>query len=186
MVQEIERCSARFAFQCPKHWAELATTDREHVRYCGACSENVYLCTSEAEIAEHRDQRHCVAVEASLLDAVVRDSPSEEPKGIEPLITVGVLEPMYQQIDTERIVERIRAILDSDALPEVARVKLEELLDRMGEVGSTGDMVLEEFVLRHIESVPGSAQTVLNCPECGQPLRTALAKQCFECGADWH
>jgi ssDNA-binding Zn-finger/Zn-ribbon topoisomerase 1 len=24
------------------------------------------------------------------------------------------------------------------------------------------------------------------CPKCGKPLRTSLAKQCFECGADWH
>jgi HEAT repeat protein len=24
------------------------------------------------------------------------------------------------------------------------------------------------------------------CPECGKTLRSALAKQCFECGADWH
>lgn len=24
------------------------------------------------------------------------------------------------------------------------------------------------------------------CPHCGASLRTALAQQCFECGADWH
>jgi hypothetical protein len=24
------------------------------------------------------------------------------------------------------------------------------------------------------------------CPKCGEPLRTAIAKQCFSCGADWH
>jgi hypothetical protein len=24
------------------------------------------------------------------------------------------------------------------------------------------------------------------CPECGQPLRTDEAKQCFNCGSDWH
>lgn len=24
------------------------------------------------------------------------------------------------------------------------------------------------------------------CVYCGEPLRTKLAKQCFECGMDWH
>ena len=24
------------------------------------------------------------------------------------------------------------------------------------------------------------------CPKCGQPLRTARAQQCFQCGAKWH
>jgi hypothetical protein len=24
------------------------------------------------------------------------------------------------------------------------------------------------------------------CPYCGNPLRTDSAKQCFECGTDWH
>jgi hypothetical protein len=24
------------------------------------------------------------------------------------------------------------------------------------------------------------------CPHCGKPLRSKLAKQCFECGMDWH
>lgn len=24
------------------------------------------------------------------------------------------------------------------------------------------------------------------CPQCGEPLRSNQAKQCFECGADWH
>lgn len=27
---------------------------------------------------------------------------------------------------------------------------------------------------------------VTPCPKCGASLRSSLAKQCFECGADWH
>jgi hypothetical protein len=29
-------------------------------------------------------------------------------------------------------------------------------------------------------------EPVAYCPHCAKPLRTVKAKQCFECGADWH
>jgi hypothetical protein len=32
----------------------------------------------------------------------------------------------------------------------------------------------------HLPELPGP------CTSCGTPLRTALAQQCFNCGADWH
>jgi transcription initiation factor IIE alpha subunit len=31
-----------------------------------------------------------------------------------------------------------------------------------------------------------SASQVKPCPHCGKPLRTDAARQCFECGKDWH
>lgn len=32
----------------------------------------------------------------------------------------------------------------------------------------------------------GNALALPACPGCAEPLRTALAQQCFFCGADWH
>jgi hypothetical protein len=29
-------------------------------------------------------------------------------------------------------------------------------------------------------------RTQMPCPHCGQPLRTEKARQCFNCGSDWH
>jgi len=29
-------------------------------------------------------------------------------------------------------------------------------------------------------------QPEMPCPYCGQPLKSPLAKQCFQCGLDWH
>lgn len=33
---------------------------------------------------------------------------------------------------------------------------------------------------------PHGGHDTTPCPECGKPLRTKLAQQCWECGADWH
>ena len=62
------------------------------------------------------------------------------------------------------------------------------------------DVVLDQMQLKHL--VDGRELTLYNrlvikslgektdagppCPYCGQPLRTAFAKQCRHCGTDWH
>jgi hypothetical protein len=42
-----------------------------------------------------------------------------------------------------------------------------------------------ELLLEYDPPVPIVPETK-PCPFCGLPLRNALARQCFECGADWH
>ena len=34
--------------------------------------------------------------------------------------------------------------------------------------------------------VPHKSDSGPPCPECGQNIKTELAKQCLHCGADWH
>jgi hypothetical protein len=57
------------------------------------------------------------------------------------------------------------------------------------------DVFLDAMHLKHV--VDGREITLYNavdhkkpppadCPYCGQPLRTAKAKQCRACGTDWH
>jgi len=42
-----------------------------------------------------------------------------------------------------------------------------------------GEMILARWSER-------ARQPEMPCPYCGQPLKSALAKQCFQCGLDWH
>lgn len=37
-----------------------------------------------------------------------------------------------------------------------------------------------------LEPLPLNPKSDKPCPYCGRLLRTNLAKQCFECGKDWH
>ena len=100
MSQSIEQCDDRFAFQCPKRWSELTKTDRANVRFCNTCSDHVYFCTNADEIAEHKHQRHCVAIESNLL-AEIQTKAATEPNEIEPFITMGTLTPDESQDDDE-------------------------------------------------------------------------------------
>ena len=43
----------------------------------------------------------------------------------------------------------------------------------------------EELVL-DVAAAPKRKKHGPPCPHCGKPLRSELAKQCFECGTDWH
>jgi uncharacterized protein (TIGR02996 family) len=58
----IEGCPA-FDFSCPKLWSELAPTERDAVRHCGACDQPVYYCASVEEAREHAARGACVALD---------------------------------------------------------------------------------------------------------------------------
>lgn len=38
----------------------------------------------------------------------------------------------------------------------------------------------------NLKPLPPNSKSKTPCPYCGRLLRTDLAKQCFECGKDWH
>ena len=42
-----------------------------------------------------------------------------------------------------------------------------------------------KWVVQHSPEMQQRQRTA-PCPYCGQPLRTVLARQCLECGMDWH
>nr|AAK28604.1 hypothetical protein [uncultured bacterium] len=53
----------KFSFPCSKTWDELAlVAGDDSRRYCGSCTELVFLCRSYADLYEHIEQEHCVAV----------------------------------------------------------------------------------------------------------------------------
>jgi hypothetical protein len=56
-------------------------------------------------------------------------------------------------------------------------------LDRQGPAKPIGE---DRWGLEPEASVEASGQHHPSCPHCGEPLRTEQAKQCFQCGMDWH
>lgn len=62
----LENCDSRFLFQCPERWDNLAPTAVAAVRFCQACRERVYYCSSIEEAWEHARRGHCVAVDEGL------------------------------------------------------------------------------------------------------------------------
>ena len=47
------------------YWGNLVRTDDAEVRYCGECSQNVYLVTTESELVERAQRGECVALIAA-------------------------------------------------------------------------------------------------------------------------
>jgi uncharacterized protein (TIGR02996 family) len=62
----LENCDGRFLFRCPQRWDNLAPTPVAAVRFCQACRERVYYCSSIEEAREHAGRGHCVAVDEGL------------------------------------------------------------------------------------------------------------------------
>ena len=58
----VQNCDWIFSFQCPQQWEQLAPIEDTNVRMCGVCLKNVYLCTSDDEVATQAALGHCVAI----------------------------------------------------------------------------------------------------------------------------
>jgi uncharacterized protein (TIGR02996 family) len=71
----IERCptgiprapNVVFDFQCPKEWGQLAATEREDRRFCGACKRHVHYCRTVPEARDHAGRGECVALDIRAL-----------------------------------------------------------------------------------------------------------------------
>ena len=60
-----------------------------------------------------------------------------------------------------------------------------EAIKRLRALTGCGLAEASSWVVNHPLLEPPTRQTK-PCPYCGKPLRTDLARQCFECGRDWH
>ncbi len=60
-MEEIRNC--QFKFQCQRTWEQLEPTKNKDERYCGACSQTVYLCRTPAALIAAIRKNLCVAVD---------------------------------------------------------------------------------------------------------------------------
>ena len=59
MTQQFLNCP--MAYECPKNWFELTPTNKAGIKYCDACSQDVFLCLEENELNERIAEGVCVA-----------------------------------------------------------------------------------------------------------------------------
>lgn len=57
--------NCKFAFKCDKRWDDLTRTSFPQVRFCNECSRDVFLCATDAELAESVRLNRCVAIEVA-------------------------------------------------------------------------------------------------------------------------
>jgi hypothetical protein len=76
----IRNCKDDFKFICPKSWDKLERTEKESVRFCTECKENVFLCRTDEETIKRAQSSQCIAREipdASEVRPVVVGRPKE-------------------------------------------------------------------------------------------------------------
>ena len=64
----IKKCESMLRFRCPMLWSELSQTASADVRHCAACDKDVFLCTTDEEVAEHAKAGHWIAREVQVED----------------------------------------------------------------------------------------------------------------------
>jgi hypothetical protein len=83
----------------------------------------------------------------------------------------------------DRELEALPPGLDAEIRGYIAEGHTVAAIKRLREATGCGLVDASEWVNRNLSH---RKKTGKPCPFCGEPLRTDAAKQCFECGRDWH
>lgn len=65
----VEGCPIRFGFKCPLKWEAMRRTEREGIRHCAGCRQDVHFCRTLEQAQELTRQGACVALDPSLVRA---------------------------------------------------------------------------------------------------------------------
>jgi hypothetical protein len=69
----LKKIKCAFEFVCNKNWDELAPTASPLVKFCGTCSHDVFLCSSQSQVDEATKLKRCIAIDNNLQQESVAD-----------------------------------------------------------------------------------------------------------------
>lgn len=69
----MKKIKCAFEFVCNKTWDELTSTASPLVKFCGTCSHDVFLCSSQSQVDEATKLKRCIAIDNNLQQESVAD-----------------------------------------------------------------------------------------------------------------
>lgn len=69
----MKKIKCAFEFVCNKTWDELISTASPLVKFCGTCSHDVFLCSSQSQVDEATKLKRCIAIDNNLQQESVAD-----------------------------------------------------------------------------------------------------------------
>lgn len=67
---EIRNCT--FAYRCVADWEKLEDIDKEKIRFCKDCEQEVHFCEDDKELTEAVRENFCVAFERVEKNVIVK------------------------------------------------------------------------------------------------------------------
>jgi ribosomal protein L37AE/L43A len=185
---------------CHHKWGSSANEkDRELSKEVFAYIESVFVPTSpETQRAAMRERCFQEFVDTVVLQAIIDDASTIHLEGTSLAFVVEGKRVLVSPIPfAADVIESFRNEIEQHGSPKestgIVRVNVYTREHRV-ELGLTrmeGGDGLEISLLSHglateFLAESSSRQRLPVCPYCGRGLRTKNARQCFDCGMDWH
>jgi hypothetical protein len=143
---------------------------------------------------KHCDESYCPAIDNFAL--VLRINGSIDSFGLESIeclrrsrkkryITIDIVisEERWKTLETLELKKYLAAQIRESLVVCAARLRKDGEKINEDQLLADVDCAISEFLtMDH----PPNPHRSMYCPKCGVALRSALAKQCLECGTDWH